>query len=130
VKYLLDTDTASYLIRGNKAVMKQALAHVAEWGISAMSVFELRNGVLRSKHEQLHILLEAFLEDAAILPFDEAAASAAAKVQWQLANAGQPIGVIDEFIAGHAISRGLTLVTNNTRHFSRVAELSTLNWAE
>jgi predicted nucleic acid-binding protein len=42
----------------------------------------------------------------------------------------RPIGAMDQMIAAHAIALGLTLVTNNTRHFSRLEPGLTIeNWA-
>jgi tRNA(fMet)-specific endonuclease VapC len=48
----------------------------------------------------------------------------------QLEKKGLPIGAYDLLIAAHALSLGLTLVTNNAREFGRVADLEIENWAE
>ena len=45
-----------------------------------------------------------------------------------LAKRGEPIGTFDTLIAAHALSLGLTLVTNNAKHFQRVGGLKTANW--
>jgi tRNA(fMet)-specific endonuclease VapC len=45
-----------------------------------------------------------------------------------LAKRGEPVGTFDTLIAAHAQSLGLTLVSNNTRHFRRVAGLKVANW--
>lgn len=45
-----------------------------------------------------------------------------------LARRGEPIGAFDTLVAAHALTLGLTVVTNNTRHFSRVPGLAVANW--
>jgi tRNA(fMet)-specific endonuclease VapC len=47
----------------------------------------------------------------------------------ELHKAGVQIGTMDALIAGHALSLRAVLVTNNTRHFSRIAALKTENWS-
>ena len=62
------------------------------------------------------------------VPFDSAAASAAALIRMELENRGTMIGPLDILIAGTALSRGATLVTNNTDEFGRVAGLRVTDW--
>jgi tRNA(fMet)-specific endonuclease VapC len=69
-----------------------------------------------------------FLSLSTIHNFDFAAAEKAAEVHEQLRLAGKPIGLLDEQIAGHAISLNATLVSNNTKHFSQVPNLKLENW--
>ena len=71
-------------------------------------------GVFRQKHPRLHFL---FLIPLVIAGFDEGAAEAYGKVR------GKPIGALDTLIAAHALSLEATLVTSNTREFSRVPGL-------
>jgi tRNA(fMet)-specific endonuclease VapC len=66
----------------------------------------------------------------AIVAWDAAAADHYARIQAKLLTAGTPIGANDAMIAGHALSTGATLVTNNQRHFQRVQSLTLENWAE
>jgi tRNA(fMet)-specific endonuclease VapC len=50
---------------------------------------------------------------------------------WQLVSAGKPIGELDRMIAAHAVAAEAVLVTNNTRHYERIAQPLTLeNWSE
>jgi len=65
----------------------------------------------------------------AVLPFDQAAADRFGHVARALARRGEPIGTFDTLVAAQALSCGLVLVTNNTRHFQRVAGLKMANWA-
>jgi tRNA(fMet)-specific endonuclease VapC len=63
-----------------------------------------------------------------VLPFDEAAARAAATVRRTLEQAGSPIGPLDTLIAGTAIAHSVVLVTHNAREFSRVRGLKMVDW--
>ena len=63
-----------------------------------------------------------------IIPFDEAAALAAAEVRIELERAGMGIGPIDTLVAGTALAHSATLVTHNTREFSRVRGLRLVDW--
>jgi tRNA(fMet)-specific endonuclease VapC len=64
-----------------------------------------------------------------VLAFDQVAANRFGAVAATLANEGVPIGHMDTLIASHALSVGATLVTNNSRHFSKVSGLRLENWA-
>ena len=63
------------------------------------------------------------------MSFDQAAARRFATVAAVLARRGEPIGTFETLMAAHALALRLTVVTNNTRHFARVAGLATENWA-
>lgn len=64
----------------------------------------------------------------AILSFDDCAAEEYGQIRVDLERKGTPIGPLDTLIAAHARSRGLTLVTNNTREFFRVENLPVEDW--
>jgi len=68
------------------------------------------------------------VDAVAVVPFDQRAADRFAAVAASLARRGEPIGTFDTLIAAHALSLGLTFVTNNLKHFERVAGLKTENW--
>jgi tRNA(fMet)-specific endonuclease VapC len=74
------------------------------------------------------MLLAKFCVPLAILPFDNAAAEAYGALRAELERQGKPIGPLDTLIAAHALSLGVTLVTNNEREFRRVAGLRVANW--
>jgi tRNA(fMet)-specific endonuclease VapC len=63
-----------------------------------------------------------------VAPFEERAGRAYGSLRAQLQADGTPIDPLDTLIAGHALSLGMTLVTNNTREFSRVPGLRIENW--
>ena len=68
------------------------------------------------------------MEAIEVMSFDQSAAGRFATVASALARRGEPIGTFDTLMAAHALSLGLTFVTNNTRHFARVAGLAAENW--
>ena len=72
--------------------------------------------------------LSTFFEPYESLPFDDAAAAEYGRIRAQLAAAGTPIGPNDLMIAAIARDRQLTLVTHNTREFSRVSGLLMEDW--
>jgi tRNA(fMet)-specific endonuclease VapC len=63
-----------------------------------------------------------------VLDFLDVASSHYAKIRADLKKRGAMIGASDLFIAAHASSLGLTLVTNNTREFGRIPQLPMENW--
>ena len=72
--------------------------------------------------------LQAFLPHVAVLEFYDDAAAHYAQIRADLKKRGQMIGANDLFIAAHARSLGLRLVTNNTAEFGRVKGLALDNW--
>ena len=72
--------------------------------------------------------LKAFLTHVEVLEFPDDAAVHYAQIRADLKTRGQMIGANDLFIAAHARSLGLKLVTNNTAEFGRVKGLTLENW--
>ena len=126
---MLDTDTVSFALRGRGAVAAHLLEHrPSEMCISSITLAELRFGAEALRSRKLHALIDTFIGSVAVIPFDPAAADRFAPVAAALARRGEPIGTFDTLLAAHALARGLTLVTNNTKHFQRVGGLKTENW--
>ncbi len=127
---MLDTDAVSFALRGvghvGAALLERAPSEVC---ISAVTLAELRYGADHRQSKKLHGLIDAFTASVVVMAFDEAAATAFGKAASALARAGTPIGELDTMIAAHALSLDLTLVTNNTKHFRRVAGLRIENWS-
>ena len=96
--------------------------------MSAVTLAELRYGADRRRSRKLHGLIDVFASTVGVVPFDQDAAAAFGRVGATMAQRGSPIGQIDTSIAGHALSLGLILVTNNTKHLARVRGLRIENW--
>jgi predicted nucleic acid-binding protein len=76
--------------------------------------------------------LEAFLEFcklASIIPLTKESSNKSAEIYAALKQKGEIIDDIDILIAGICLENGFTLVTNNTKHFSRINKLETANWS-
>lgn len=129
--YLLDTDICIYLIRKKPADLLQKFNHyaVGDIAISAITVAELAYGVEKSAHpEKNRQALEQFLIPLVIVDFDHRAATTYGQIRATLERGGMPIGPLDLLIAAHAVSLGLTLITNNGKEFRRVPGLAVEDW--
>jgi tRNA(fMet)-specific endonuclease VapC len=131
MKYLLDTNICIYLIKKQPAsVLTRFNDHaVGDIGISSISVSELYYGVQKSQlRSQNQEALLQFLSPLVIADFDTEAAFSYGRIRAELERQGTQIGSLDTLIAGHALSLGVTLVTNNEREFFRVPRLVIENW--
>jgi tRNA(fMet)-specific endonuclease VapC len=130
-RYMLDTDTCSYIMkRSNPAVLTRLQrVPVTDVCISVVSKSELLYGVdVSPRQAQDATALKAFLPYMDVLDFPDEAAAHYAQIRADLKKRGQMIGANDLFIAAHARSLGLRLVTNNTAEFGRVKGLRLENW--
>ncbi|MBL8449999.1 MAG: type II toxin-antitoxin system VapC family toxin [Dechloromonas sp.] len=131
MRYMLDTNICIYAIKQRPPSVIAALrAHEAAGiGISSITAAELHFGVRKSGSERNLDALRRFLEPLEIADFDLAAAERYGELRQRLGAAGTAIGPLDTQIAAHSLALDITLVTNNTREFSRVATLRLENWA-
>jgi tRNA(fMet)-specific endonuclease VapC len=130
--HMLDTDTASYIIKGRSPAVEAKLTAVdpSMICVSVMTRAELLYGLMRlPAGHRLHLGVRQFLRIVRVLSWDADAADYYADIRHQLVTSGQPIGEMDMMIAAHSLSAGAVLVTNNTRHFERIeAPLMMVNW--
>ena len=128
-RYMLDTDSVSFALRGHGRVAARLLDHrPSELCISSVTLAELRYGADMRRSRKLHRLIETFATGVTVEAFDRSAADRFGSVAATLARDGTPIGAFDTLIAAHALALGLTLVTNNSKHFGKVVGLKTENW--
>lgn len=129
MKYLLDTDSVSFALRGQGQVGARLRdARPSDVCISALTLAELRYGADRKSSRKLHRLIDTFASAVAVMPFDETAAAEFGRIGSLLADRGTPIGDFDALIAAHAVALRCTLVTGKLRHFSRVPGLVVEDW--
>lgn len=131
-RYLLDTNICIYIQRQKpQGVLKRfqqlkpgdAVISVITWG-------ELLYGAEKSRQRKRALqLLEEFRSIVPVLPMPENAGETYGVIRASLESRGDPIGNNDLWIAAHAAAASLTIVTNNEREFSRVADLKIENWA-
>lgn len=128
-QYILDTDIPSYLIREDHETVTKKFSELYDsCAISSITAAELQYGARKRNNKQLTQKVKAFCNLVEIIPWDEDAAKAYAKLRVELETSGTPIGNIDMLIAASALARKAVLVTNNTEHFSRVKDLKLGNW--
>lgn len=130
--FMLDTNIASYAIKGNfPAVRKQLLiVPMAQVCISAVTEAELLYGVAQKPNaKDLKTIINEFLLRVDILPWDSEAARQYALLRSQLERIGKPLGNLDMLIAAHALATKAILVTSD-KAFKHIAQLNIVNWAQ
>lgn len=130
MRFLLDTNTCIIYLRGRNLTLKQRLESVIqEIAVCSIVKAELFYGAMKSaKPEQNLRLQNEFLAQFISLPFDDSVATLFGQTRAQLDSRGTPIGSYDLQIAAIALTHNLTLVTHNTREFSRVDGLRLEDW--
>ena len=127
-RYLLDTNTASYVIRGKSAALDRRLLKVPQVAISAVTEGELRYGVARLPDAtRLNPLVEAFCARVTILPLDSEAAREYGPLRATLEREGQQMGNLDLMIGAHAMALGFVLVTHD-HALKRIKKLKVEDW--
>lgn len=130
MKYILDTDICIFALKQRMGVLQRLLQESPDdIAVSAMTQAELTFGAIKSANpERARPQVAAFLEPVMVLPFDSEAAQKHAEIRYAIRSS--PIGERDMVTAAIAVANGLTLVTHNTREFSRVEGLALEDWAE
>ena len=132
--HMLDTDIASYIIKGRPQGVEAKLAALepSRVCVSVITRAELLYGLKRlPPAHRLHIGVRRFLRIVRVLSWDAEAADFYADIRHELVSTGQVIGEMDMMIAAHSLAAAAVLVTNNTRHFERIpAPLILQNWCE
>jgi tRNA(fMet)-specific endonuclease VapC len=132
VKYLLDTNIVSELVRRPQGVIADRIAAVGEENVctSVVVAAELRYGAAKRSSAALTAQVEAVLDVLEVVPLEPPMDRTYATVRTALEARGTPIGGNDLLIAAHALALGCTLVTDNVGEFSRVESLAHENWFE
>lgn len=130
MRYLLDTNIISDMVRDASGLAAQRLALVGEDQActSIVVAAELRFGAAKKNLPCLAAKIDAVLESIPVLALEPPADEAYADLRSALEQAGSPLGANDYLIAAHALAEGLVLVTNNEREFRRVPNLLIENW--
>lgn len=129
-RFMLDTNMASFLIRGSSGPLKARLLSVpmAQLCVSAVTQGELVYGLARRPDASaLRTAVREFLVRLDVLPWDGPAAERYGALRASLERLGTPLGNLDTLIAGHALATGAVLVTND-QAFSRVEGLMVEDW--
>jgi tRNA(fMet)-specific endonuclease VapC len=130
LRYMLDTNLCIWVLRERPRAL-QARFNLEADGLclSTIVLTELLHGAAKSaRPERNRQEVERFAARLEVLPFDAAAADHAADIRASLERAGTIIGGYDLLIAGHARSKGLTVVTSDLGEFRRVEGLRCEDW--
>jgi len=128
--YMLDTNIASFIIRGPSLALKERLRVVpmAQLCISAVTHGELLYGLARKPGATaLQQAVQAFLQRVDVLPWDATAAERYGSLRARLEAQGTPLSGMDTLIAAHALAAGCVLVSND-QAFGRVEGLGLEDW--
>ena len=126
--YLLDSDILISLSRGNRAIQdRMDRAGLSRCAISEITLAELYVGAYKMGKKRLEPILRFLEETFTIVPISSAVKTYA-KIRVNLESEGISLEDMDLFIAATALANGYTLVTHNTRHFSRVPRLKLADW--
>lgn len=132
LRYMLDTNLCIRVLRDRPAAVRRRFNEENEGlCISTIVLTELLHGAAKSARPQENRrAVEDFGARLEVLPFDAEAADHAAEIRAELERKGQGIGAYDVLIAGHARSRGLTVITGNLGEFGRVDGLRCEDWLD
>ena len=131
MRLMLDTNICIYIINARPPSVLQRFTSfaVGDIGISAITLAELEYGAAKSAQPRRNReALQQFISPLEVAAFDAEATMVYGRIRTTLERRGTPIGAMDLLIAAHAVSLGLTLITNNKREFGRVSGLRIENW--
>ena len=128
--YLIDTDIIIFALRGDKTVLAKFEENKnIPISISMITYAELVFGAKRSQNERTNMLKVNRIRE--IYPVEElniGIMELFADIKANMYSKAMRIEDMDLFIAATAIYNGLTLVTNNTKHFKNIPLLKLENW--
>ena len=130
-KALIDTDILSYYFRGDTTVVKKFQEYLKNYDtieISIVTCYEIMSGLLAKNAFKQLAVFEDFISENIVVPLTDGSSRISAEIYSSLKQSGKIIDDIDILIAGIAIENDLTLITNNTNHFTRINGLRIKNW--
>ncbi len=125
---ILDTDTISYYLRGDKNVRKKFLAHYYELASTTINYSELIFGLKRRDNKNLLPKVELIFDNIKLYDFDKNAARVFGVLKALLGKNGTTVADMDLMIASIAIANDEILISNNLKHFNKIEGLSVENW--
>ena len=131
MRYMLDTNICIYISKSHPPQVLRRLETLTQ-GSAVMSVVtyaELRAGLelQTSNRAQDERVLKLLTQRIPVLPFDAAAAESYGLLRAAVRERSR--NAMDRLIAAHAVSVGITLVTNNEADFKDYPGLVVENWA-
>lgn len=132
IKYLLDTNIVIFTIkRRPESLLPKFNQYASQLAISSITLAELVFGAEKSMNPAKNLaVVSDFISRLMVLPYDDLAGFHYGDIRASLERQGRRIGENDLHIAAHARSKGLIVVTNNTREFERVDGLRLEDWVK
>ena len=130
IRYALDTNIVSFLMRRNPHVEARLLAEPPDAiHLPAIVLAELSFGKHKNpaRAQALEVAIRHLRDCYAILNFDDSAAEWYGLIRAHALQ--QPIGDRDLLVAATCLAHGCILVTNNRREFGRIPELRCEDWS-
>ena len=131
--FMLDTNTASYIIKGEPEVIRKRLRAVpmANVCISSITEAELLRGLAKKPEAKgLALAVTEFLLRLDILPWDSDAAQCYARLRTVCEKEGKPLGAMDILIAAHSLAAGAVLITNDKAFYNVQHHLILDDWTQ
>jgi tRNA(fMet)-specific endonuclease VapC len=130
-KYLIDTNTCIFFIKGNYDLKKKfEKVNLDNCFISEITLAELKFGVENSERkEKNQIALDNFVTGIKVVPIFHSL-DLYAKEKARLRKAGTPIDDFDILIGVTSVTHNLIMVTNNTREFIRIKGINLEDWTK
>jgi tRNA(fMet)-specific endonuclease VapC len=131
MSYLIDTDILIYWLTQKHPHVRQKMDEASpdQIFISAITVAELYFGAYNSTNVAENLaLLDELIPELNVIPFEHRLGRFFGKAKATLKQRGEIINDSDLFIAATALKHGLTVITNNERHFGRIDDLVVENW--
>ena len=131
LRFMLDTNICIYIAKNQPECVLHKFENlsVGEVGMSTITYGELMFGCHKSKHsKKTKTMIEKLAGLIPALPIPIEAGNIYGEIRTKLEEVGKPIGNNDLWIAAHAMSMNLTLVSNNLKEFSRIKKLKLDNW--
>lgn len=130
MRYLLDTNIVSDLIRNPEGTVAQHIAEIGHDNVltSIIVASELRFGAAKKASPKLTARVDGILTRFSVMPFEAPADIYYGSMRAGLEFQGRTISENDLLIASHALALGCTLVSANEREFARIDGLSFENW--
>lgn len=133
IRYMLDTNTASYIIKGTYPAIHKKLASVPMTSVCISSVTEgelLFGLAKKSEATNLKIAVHEFLLRVEILPWDSYAAQSYAHLRSQIEQNGFSLGTLNMMIAAHSLATHANLITSDQAFYKLKKFLTLADWSK
>lgn len=130
MKYMLDTNAVSLLIKGNQPLMNKVdEVDMSQLSISSVTLGEINFGLAKKGNLRLQAIVQRFIRHVDVLPWDEDVADFYGKLKAELLKQGKVLSPLDMMIAAHAFAVNTTLITND-KAFSQISCLHVEDWSK